>query len=50
MIVSYPATYPDVIPEMSFESIDEESGELNEEEEAKLVEALRQIVCGLLDH
>lgn len=32
MVLSYPPTYPDVAPEMSFETVDEESGELTEEE------------------
>ncbi|ORX38215.1 ubiquitin-conjugating enzyme/RWD-like protein [Kockovaella imperatae] len=43
LIVSYPSTYPDVIPDLSFESIDEETGELSEEEEEKLLESLRQV-------
>jgi hypothetical protein len=44
LVVTYPETYPDVIPELSFESIDEEDGELTEEEEEKLVHALNAIV------
>ena len=45
LVVEYPETYPDVLPEMSFESIDEESGELTPEEEAKVLESLKAIVC-----
>lgn len=40
----YPPDYPDVLPEMSFESIDEESGELREGEEDVLLEELRKAV------
>jgi len=32
LVLIYPPTYPDVAPEISFETIDEESGELTEEE------------------
>lgn len=42
--MTYPETYPDVIPELAFENIDEEDGELTEEESEKLVNALNAIV------
>lgn len=40
----YPPEYPDVLPEMSFEAIDEESGELRDGEEETLLEELRKSV------
>ena len=56
LVVVYPETYPDVIPELSFENIEvdeddedsEPTGELTEEEDAKLVEALNAVVSHLL--
>ncbi|WVQ80025.1 hypothetical protein IAT38_002126 [Cryptococcus sp. DSM 104549] len=41
LIFTYPPTYPDAIPELSLESIDEESGELRDGEEEHLLNELR---------
>ena len=50
LVVVYPPTYPDVIPELSFDTIDEEEFvELTDDEEKALLEELRAIVrAGLL--
>lgn len=42
--VDYPAEYPDVIPELALEPIDEESGELRDGEEERILRELRTIV------
>ncbi|EJT51376.1 hypothetical protein A1Q1_07348 [Trichosporon asahii var. asahii CBS 2479] len=42
LVVSYPETYPDVIPDMGLEDIDEESGTLREGEADAVVEQLKQ--------
>jgi hypothetical protein len=42
--VKYPPTYPDAIPELALEQIDEESGELREGEEEIVLEQLRNVV------
>jgi hypothetical protein len=47
LVVTYPETYPDVIPELAFESIDEDEGELTEEESERVVGALNAIVSSL---
>lgn len=44
MVLEYPPTYPDIAPEISFETIDDESGELTEEETETLLEQLGTIV------
>lgn len=46
LVFSYPPTYPDVIPELKFEELDEEeeSGELQDGEEEPLLEQLRGVV------
>ncbi len=41
---TYPPTYPDVLPDMEFEPIDEDSGELHEEESEAVLGQLRMIV------
>lgn len=46
--VAYPPTYPDEIPELSFEPVDEESGELTEEEEQHVLAQLRENVSTVL--
>ncbi|KAL1409035.1 hypothetical protein Q8F55_005859 [Vanrija albida] len=43
LVVTYPPTYPDVIPELSLEEIDEELGELREGEEEEVVGQLNQV-------
>ncbi|BEI85924.1 hypothetical protein CcaverHIS002_0602110 [Cutaneotrichosporon cavernicola] len=40
LVVTYPPTYPDVIPELEFEEIDVESGELRDGEADELVKHL----------
>lgn len=47
LVVSYPETYPDVIPDMGLEDIDEESGTLREGEADAVVEQLKQTVSSL---
>lgn len=42
--VKYPPTYPDAIPELALEQIDEESGELRDGEEEIVLEQLRNVV------
>jgi hypothetical protein len=42
--VKYPPTYPDAIPELALEQIDEELGELREGEEEIVLEQLRNVV------
>jgi hypothetical protein len=44
LCVTYPPTYPDVIPDMSLEGIDEESGELREGEDEVVLGQLRVVV------
>lgn len=44
LIVEYPDTYPDVIPELSFETTDEENGELTDAENAHVLGKLRDVV------
>ena len=44
LIVVYPETYPDVIPELSFETTDEENGELTEAENAHVLGQLAEVV------
>ncbi|GFZ52107.1 hypothetical protein JCM24511_09880 [Saitozyma sp. JCM 24511] len=41
--VKYPPTYPDAIPELALEQIDEESGELRDGEEEIVLEQLRNV-------
>jgi hypothetical protein len=48
LIVKYPPSYPDVIPELKLEPIDEGSGELTEEESEMVLEKLRMLVCGFV--
>ncbi|ORY32153.1 ubiquitin-conjugating enzyme/RWD-like protein [Naematelia encephala] len=43
LAISYPSTYPDTIPELSFETIDEESGELTEEESEDILSSLQTL-------
>jgi hypothetical protein len=45
LIVVYPETYPDVIPELSFETTDDENGELTEAENAHVLGQLGDVVC-----
>jgi hypothetical protein len=47
LIVTYPPTYPDVIPELKLEEIDEEAGELRDGEEDSILEQLRAVVSAL---
>ncbi|KAK4683937.1 hypothetical protein P7C73_g6272, partial [Tremellales sp. Uapishka_1] len=42
LVFNYPPTYPDVIPELSLEEIEDE-GELREGEEANILEGLRSV-------
>ena len=53
MVLTYPPTYPDVAPEITFETIDDDdddedeaggNGELTEEEEETVLEQLNTIV------
>jgi hypothetical protein len=51
MVLNYPPTYPDVAPEITFETIDEDeeeeeegNGELTEEEEETVLAQLNTIV------
>jgi hypothetical protein len=44
LIFTYPPEYPEVIPELSLEPIDEDSGELSEEEEEDVLTQLRVMV------
>lgn len=44
LIFTYPPTYPDVLPDMEFESIDEDSGELDDAESELVLGRLRTIV------
>lgn len=52
LVVAYPETYPDVIPDLSFENIEDDEededaepkGELSPEETTRLVESLNAIV------
>lgn len=39
--LTFPPTYPDVLPEMKFEEVDEDSGELTEEETGTVLDQLR---------
>jgi hypothetical protein len=55
MVLTYPPTYPDVAPEITFETIEDDeeeeeegNGELTEEEEETVLEQLNTIVCPLL--
>lgn len=50
LIFEYPETYPDVIPELIIEAIDEESGDLTEEEKNKVLGELNAIVRWLQSH
>lgn len=43
----YPDTYPDVLPDMSLEMLDEESGELTEEEIETVLDQLRTTVSAI---
>jgi len=47
LIIKYPPTYPDVIPNLSLDSIDEESGELTTEEDGSVLKQLRTVVSYL---
>lgn len=44
LIFTYPSIYPDVLPDMFFEPIDEDSGELSEPESEEVLTQLRIIV------
>lgn len=44
LIFEYPETYPDVLPELTIEAVDEESGDLTEEEREKVLGELNTIV------
>jgi hypothetical protein len=56
MVLTYPPTYPDVAPEITFETIEDDdeeeeeggNGELTEEEEETVLEQLNTIVRPLL--
>jgi hypothetical protein len=57
MVLTYPPTYPDVAPEITFETIEDDdddeeeeggNGELTEEEEETVLEQLNTIVSPLL--
>jgi hypothetical protein len=57
MVLNYPPTYPDVAPEITFETIEDDdddeeeeggNGELTEEEVETVLEQLNTIVCPLL--
>jgi len=43
LVVTYPPTYPDDIPDLALEAIDEESGELDEEERQEVLSQLRAV-------
>ena len=53
MVLTYPPTYPDVAPEITFETIEDDeeeeeeggNGELTEEEKETVLEQLNTIVC-----
>lgn len=44
LVVTYPPTYPDVIPELGLEDIDEKLGTLREGEAEAVIEQLNQTV------
>lgn len=44
LVLEYPPTYPDVLPEITFEEVDEDSGELSEEETETVLGQLRTTV------
>jgi hypothetical protein len=56
MVLTYPPTYPDVAPEITFETVEDDdeeeeeggNGELTEEEEETVLEQLNTIVRPLL--